>query len=34
MDAREAREHLEMVDRIISSAEERPVRLIPGLVIV
>lgn len=34
MDAREAREHLEMVDRILAQAEERPVRMIPGLVIV
>jgi hypothetical protein len=34
MDAREAREHLEMVDRILAHAEERPLRTIPGLIIV
>jgi hypothetical protein len=34
MDAREAREHLEMVDRILADASQRPVRIIPGLVIV
>lgn len=33
MDAREARDHLEMVDRILSRAEDAPVRPIPGLVI-
>ena len=33
MDAREAREHLEMVDRILTRAEEEPVRIVPGLVI-
>jgi hypothetical protein len=33
MDAREAREHLEMVDRILTRAEERPVQIIPGLII-
>lgn len=30
----EAREHLEMVDRILTHAEEEPVRLIPGMLIV
>jgi hypothetical protein len=34
MDAHEAREHLEMVDRILARAEEEPVRVIPGLIIV
>jgi hypothetical protein len=34
MDAREAREHLEIVDRILDHAENRPVRLMPGVVIV
>lgn len=34
MDAREAREHIEMVDRILTRAENEPVRIIPGLVIV
>ena len=34
MDAREAREHLEMVDRILSHAEDEPIRIVPGLVIV
>ncbi len=35
MDAREAREHLEMVDRILTHAQEAgPVCIIPGLVIV
>lgn len=34
MDAREAREHLEMVDRILVNAEDRPVKMIPGLLIV
>lgn len=34
MDAQEAREHLHMVDRIIATAEDRPVRPIPGLVVV
>lgn len=34
MDAREAREHLEMVDRILTRAEGEPVRFIPGLIIV
>lgn len=34
MDAREAREHLEMVDRILLNASERPVRMIPGMLIV
>jgi len=34
MDTREAREHLEMVDRILTRAEDAPVRPIPGLVIV
>lgn len=33
MDAREAREHLEMVDRILTQAEGEPVRLMPGLII-
>lgn len=33
MDADEARDHLEMVDRILATAEEEPVRPIPGLVI-
>lgn len=33
MDTSEAREHLEMVDRILANAENEPVRLIPGLVI-
>lgn len=34
MDASEAREHLEMVDRILTQAEGRPVRPVPGLIIV
>lgn len=34
MDAHEAREHLEMVDRILARAENEPVHIIPGLVIV
>lgn len=33
MDAREARDHLEMVDRILTHAQDEPVRPIPGLVI-
>jgi hypothetical protein len=33
MEAHEAREHLEMVDRILSRAEGEPVRLLPGLII-
>lgn len=33
MDAQEARDHLEMVDRILTRAEDEPVRPIPGLVI-
>jgi|GEM_PF-1293436 len=33
MDAREAREHLDMVDRILSHAEAEPVRFVPGLII-
>ncbi len=33
MDAKEAREHLEMVDRILTTAEDQPVRPIAGLVI-
>lgn len=33
MDAREAREHLEMVDRILAKADEEPVRTIPGLIV-
>lgn len=33
MDTGEAREHLEMVDRILARAEDEPVHLIPGLVI-
>ena len=33
MDAREAREHIEMVDRILSRVEGEPVRFIPGLII-
>lgn len=33
MDAREAREHIEMVDRILTRAEGEPVRFIPGLII-
>lgn len=34
MDAREARDHLEMVDRIITHAQGEPVRYVPGLIIV
>ncbi|HET6895640.1 MAG TPA: hypothetical protein VFH72_09705 [Candidatus Baltobacteraceae bacterium] len=34
MDANEARDHLEMVDRILANAGDRPVRIIPGLLIV
>ncbi len=34
MDAWEAREHLEMVDRILVNAGEQPVRMIPGMLIV
>ena len=34
MDAREARDHLEMVDRILVNAGREPVQLIPGLLIV
>lgn len=34
MDAREARDHLEMVDRILVNAEERPVKMIPGLLVI
>jgi hypothetical protein len=34
MNAREAREHLEMVDRILATAQDEPVRVIPGLIIV
>lgn len=34
MDANEAREHLEMVDRILADAREEPVRLIPGMIVV
>jgi hypothetical protein len=33
MDAREAQDHLEMVDRILSRAEQEPIRPIPGLII-
>lgn len=33
MDMGEAREHLEMVDRILARAEDKPVALIPGLII-
>jgi hypothetical protein len=33
MDAREAREHLEMVDRILAKADEEPVRMVPGLIV-
>lgn len=34
MDTGEAREHLEMVDRILVNAGEQPIRMIPGLLIV
>lgn len=34
MDANEAREHLEMVDRILTRADSEPVRYVPGLIIV
>ncbi len=34
MNASEAREHLEMVDRILTQADEQPVRLTPGLIVV
>lgn len=33
MDTREAREHLEMVDRILAKADEEPVRMIPGFIV-
>ncbi len=34
MNASEARNHLEMVDRILNQADEQPVRPIPGLIVV
>lgn len=33
MNASEAREHLEMVDRILARADEKPLRLVPGMLI-
>lgn len=34
MNANEAREHLEMVDRILAKADREPIQLVPGLIIV
>lgn len=33
MDANEAREHLQMVDRILTRADSEPIRYVPGLII-